>query len=153
MKICFEGPIKVITQDENGENGKEITSPEVLKKLDKIKYESVLSDYLFDGEGNENLKKLYISGGTLGLVLNKGCIYMVMEYISEIKPNADQLQTLWKYTEEQLSDGAGPIFSGECEDKIGLCPLFESNNVSVSITEKPSLFDKLINKISKFIGI
>ena len=93
-----------------------------------------MSDYLFDGVGTEDLKELKISGGTLGLKVQNNLVMMFVEYVLNKKPNESQINTLWEYTLGQLYDGAGSIFSGDCEDKIGLCPIFPPNEVSFNLT-------------------
>ncbi|TCP28668.1 hypothetical protein EV195_101849 [Tenacibaculum skagerrakense] len=134
-KIRFEGYINVIIQDGDGENEEEVTSLEELKKLDNKIHTSQLSDYIFDGVGTENLKNLKVSGGTLGLTIKNDRVVMFVEYILCKKPNNSQIDTLWNYTLGQLYDGAGPIFSGDCEDEIGLCPLFPPENVDFNLTD------------------
>ena len=135
MKIRFQGPINVIKQDEDGENEELITSPELLKKLDGRSDDNEVADYMFDGPGTENLEPLNITGGIFGLLLKDNKIYMHIDYYVEKKPDEKQIETLWEYTQGQMSDGAGPIFSGDCEDETGLYPILEIENIELVINE------------------
>ena len=135
MKVQFQGPIDVIQEDEDGENEELIVSPDILKKLDGRVHDSEVADYLFDGPENENLKSLNISGGIISLCYKDGRIFMYVDYFFEKTPDDSQIKTLWRYTEGQLSDGAGPIFSGNCQDKTGLYPLLESEKIETIIDE------------------
>lgn len=135
MRIRFLGPIKIIQQDEDGENEEQVTSPDLLKKLDARVHSSEVADYLFDGPGYESLEKLEISGGIFGLSYIDDQIYMHIDYFSRKQPDDNQVRTLWQFTEAQIYDGAGPIFSADCEDETGLCPLLEPAKVKVIIDE------------------
>ena len=135
MKIRFEGPITVIQQDENGENEVIITSPDLLKQLDGKTHDDELADYIFDGGDAENLRDLGITGGKIGLSYKDYQIYAFFDYFVEKMPNKDQLKTLWGDVCGQLSDGAGPIFSGYCEDETGLYPLLDPETFTIQYSE------------------
>ncbi len=135
MKVRFEGPVTVTKSDYDGENEVLITSPEQLKTLDGKTHDSELADYLFDGASNENLKELSISGGILGLTFKDNALYLYADYFLEKKPNEEQIQTLLKDLYGQLTDGAGPIFAGDCEDELGLYPITEYAEVMPILDE------------------
>jgi len=135
MKIKFEGPITVIQQDENGENETVITSSEQLANLDGMTHDSELSDYLFDGVGTENLKELGITGGIISLRYKNNRVFLNINYDLKKEPSEEQIKTLWQDIMGQLTDGAGPIFSGDCEDQTGLSPLMEPESIEVYLYE------------------
>ncbi len=136
MKIRFHGPIMVIKQNYDGTEQETITKVPELRKLDGKRHKDNLVDYLFDGNDAEHLKPLDIKGGHLGLYLEGHQIHVYMDFYTNAQPNQEQIDTLWRFVEGQLYDGAGPIFSGDCADEIGLSPLTHTVKAQFTITDE-----------------
>lgn len=142
MKNTYEITFKGLSGDTNATN---------LSDLHGIDCQEIFSDYFppcisisgFEVEEG-NLEKLKqskgLGGGYMEFVYNKAenRLYVEVKYKSNLELNPDELESLKKYTQGQLSDGIGENFEqepatySEDGDPIYISPWFRDQKLETS---------------------
>ncbi|MEM9101345.1 MAG: hypothetical protein AAGB12_03410 [Pseudomonadota bacterium] len=119
ITLVYRGPVNVYCGEDYIDKYR-VTDIAEIQKLNGVKHESDLTDFLFCGPGEECLEELDMKDGEMGLELIENTLYFYIKYSVNKQLNEEQLETLWEFNMGQMSDGAGPIFSGHCFDEYGL---------------------------------
>lgn len=140
-KITISGPVEVRWQDENGRESREVTDAAIIRQFDgaifrdfdlETEEDAVAQLSIYLADGGEVICDNQISGGTLHYEMRQEELWVVYTFSAPRRLDGMELSKLLRFCEEQMTDGAGPIFAAQLEDDHeGNAPLSESDDLCV----------------------
>ena len=142
--ITFSGPVKVVLQNTDGSEKKEITDINKIRAFDGSVYLEnskgdrspvETSEYLVDSLETKPLYDLGVRGGTIKYKFKEktGQLWLVTEYTAPKKLTQVQLDELQNFTEESWIDGEAVGFTYELsEANNGITPMSFPSEIHVS---------------------